>query len=202
MIIKNLAICIFSYLLGSISISILVSKKVYGGDIRAFGSGNAGATNMARNFGLNAGFITLLADMAKAAVAILAGFFLLGDEGLALSGMSCLCGHCFPVFYNFRGGKGVSSGAAIAFAIDWRVGLLAVAAFAVVAFSTRKVSAGSICAALAVFIGSLLFRVCEPKIGLAVFSMCLVIIRHRENIKRLIAGTEADFKLGAGKKTE
>ena len=202
MILKTLALCIFSYLLGSLSLSIIVSKKVFGGDVRKMGSGNAGATNMARVFGLNAGFITLFADMAKAALSMLAGFYLLGDEGLALSGMSCLMGHCFPVFYNFRGGKGVSSGAAIAFAIDWRVGLVAVAAFAAVAFTTRKVSVGSICAALTVFLGAVLFRVSEPKIVLAVFCMCLVIIRHRENIKRLIAGTEADFKPGTRKNTE
>ena len=199
MIVKYIALCIFSYLIGSLSMSIFVSKRLLGGDVRKKGSGNAGATNMARVYGMRAGLFTLLADMAKAALAMFAGYMLLGETGLMLSGISCLLGHCFPLFHNFRGGKGVSSGAAIAFAIDWRIGLLGIVAFAVAACSTRKVSVGSICAAIVIAVCTLLFGMSIQRIILAVFSACLVIIRHRENIKRLLAGTEPDFKAGGAK---
>lgn len=193
---KYFALCVFSYLIGSLSISIFASRRILGGDVRTKGSGNAGATNMARVYGIGPGLLTLLADMAKAAVTMIVGYKLLGENGLMLSGIFCLMGHCFPAYYNFRGGKGVSSGAAVAFALGWRIGLIAAAVFAAVAFSSRKVSPASICAAISIPVTALLFSLSPQRIVLAVFAACLVVLRHRENIKRLIAGTEADFKLG------
>ena len=188
-----------SYLLGCISLSIMMSKKLYGSDVRGMGSGNAGATNMARVFGLNAGIMTLAADAVKAAVAMLAGHLLFGDLGVAIAGIASLIGHCYPVFYSFKGGKGVSVGAAVAFAVDWKVGLFVVACFFIVAFSTKKVSPSSICAALGIVVASLLFKASLPELILAAFGCVLVIYRHKENIKRLIAGTEPNFKPGSRK---
>lgn len=182
------------YLLGSLSMSIILSRAVLGEDVRRKGSGNAGATNMARVYGLKAGALTLGGDVLKASLSMLIGWLLLGDVGLALGGIASLVGHCFPVYYNFRGGKGVSVGAAVALAIDWRVFLSIVLVFALAAFLSKKVSLGSVCAAVAISITSLIFQVSTPKLILAVFGMLLVVFQHRENIKRLINGTEPDFK--------
>jgi len=197
---KVLLAVIAGYLLGSLSFSIMLSKGFLGGDVRGKGSGNAGATNMARVYGMLAGVATLLGDAVKAAVAMLIGHLLMADVGLALAGMSCLLGHCFPVFHGFKGGKGVSVGAAVGFAIDWRVGLLVLLSFLVVALISKKVSLGSICGALAITVGSLIFAVSLPKLLLAVGGMILVIARHKENIGRLIKGTEPNFKPGSRKK--
>lgn len=192
-------LAIVSYILGCVSLSIIVSKKIFGADVRGMGSGNAGATNMARSFGLSAGIVTLLADASKAAIAMVIGKLLLGDLGLAICGTASVLGHCFPVFYGFKGGKGVSVGAAIAFAIDWKVGLFVVVCFAVVAVLTRRVSPASIAACVGIVIACLLFHVSTPKLVMAVFAAILVVYRHKDNIKRLIAGTEPEFKAGSRK---
>lgn len=188
-----------SYLLGCISLSIMLSKKVYGSDVRGMGSGNAGATNMARVFGLNAGILTLLADALKAAVAMFVGNLLFGELGICIAGIASLLGHCYPVLYGFKGGKGVSVGVAVAFAIDWKVGLFVLVCFFLVAFSTKKVSPSSIAGAVAIVVSSLIFKVSTPELVLAAFGCVLVIYRHKENIKRLIAGTEPNFKPGSRK---
>ena len=93
------AIFIGSYLLGSLSLSIIVSSKLFGGDIRGMGSGNAGATNMARVFGWTAGLLTLAGDAAKAIIPMLIANKLAGDVGLAVAGIGCIMGHCFPVLH-------------------------------------------------------------------------------------------------------
>ena len=202
MIVKYAAILIGAYLLGSMSLSIIVSGALFGKDIRTQGSGNAGATNMARVFGWGAGLLTLAGDAAKAVVCMLAGNALAGDVGLALAGMACIFGHCFPVFHNFKGGKGVSVGGVIAFGIDWRVGLCVVGAFLIGALLSKKVSLGSVLGALSITAASFAFGMSAPKIALAVFSMALVVWRHKGNIQRLIAGTEPDFKAHKKDKTE
>ena len=199
MILKTLAIFAVSYVIGSLSLSIIVSGGLFGKDIRSFGSGNAGATNMARVFGWTAGLLTLAGDAAKAIIPMLIANKLAGDVGLALAGLGCILGHCFPVLHGFKGGKGVSVGGALAFGIDWRVGLAVVGSFLLGALLSKKVSVGSICGALAITISSLIFGMSAPKLVLAVVSMTLVILRHRPNIKRLIAGTEPDFRAGKNK---
>lgn len=191
---KYLIIIVGAYLLGSLNISILLSRKLPRGDVRKYGSGNAGATNMARVYGLPAGLTAMLGDMVKAAISMTAGHLLLGDMGVALGGAAVLLGHCFPVFHAFHGGKGVSVGAVMGFAVDWRVGLLVAAGFAVGAFGTKKVSAGSVLGAVMISIGAVAFGVSTPKLILSLFGMCIVIFQHRGNIKRLLNGTEPDFK--------
>ena len=191
------------YLLGSLSSSLILSKLGWGKDVRKHGSGNAGATNMARVFGIGAGLATLAGDMLKAAAAIWLGKTLLGDVGIAVGGCACILGHCFPVFHNFRGGKGISVGAMIGLAIDWRVFVGIVVVFLIVAFLTKKVSAGSLAASVAIMVFALIFRVNTPKLLLAIFAACVAIFQHRSNIKRLADGTEADFKPAEpGKKKE
>ena len=192
-VLRYLIVIIVGYLLGSLSASILLSRTALGGDVREKGSGNAGATNMARVYGLGMGFVTLGCDMLKALAATWLGNFLLGDIGLAVGGICCMLGHCFPVFHKFKGGKGISVGAALGLAIDWRVFVAIVAVFLIAAFLTKKVSFGSVCAAVAITVSSAIFAVGTPKLILAACAMVLAIVQHRANLKRLSEGTEPDF---------
>ena len=188
------------YLLGSLSFSIIISCLFLGRDIRKHGSGNAGATNMTRVFGWVAGVATLAFDVLKALAAMLIGRRLLGDAGVCLGGMAAMLGHCFPLFHHCKGGKGIATGAAIGFMIDWRVGVSIVAAFLIGALISKKVSIGSIAAAITIIPATWIFAPRPSMIALSVFASVLAITRHRENIKRLRAGTEPDFRAGkAGK---
>ena len=188
------------YLLGSLSFSIIISCLFLGRDIRKHGSGNAGATNMTRVFGWVAGVATLAFDVLKALAAMLIGRRLLGDAGVCLGGMAAMLGHCFPLFHHFKGGKGIATGAAIGFMIDWRVGVSIVAAFLIGALISKKVSIGSIAAAVTIIPATWIFAPRPSMIVLSVFASVLAITRHHENIKRLRAGTEPDFRPGkAGK---
>ena len=191
---KYALIALAGYLLGSMSVSILISRLALGGDVRSKGSGNAGATNMARVYGWGMGFLTLGCDMLKAVLACLLGKLLLQDVGLALGGVCCMVGHCFPVFHKFKGGKGISVGAALGLMIDWKVFVGIIAVFLIVAVLSKKVSLGSVSACLAITVLSVAFGVGTPKILLAAFAMCLAIFQHRGNIRRLLDGTEPDFK--------
>ena len=188
------------YLLGSLSFSIIISCLFLGRDIPKHGSGNAGATNMTRVFGWVAGVATLAFDVMKALAAMLIGRRLLGDAGVCLGGMAAMLGHCFPLFHHFKGGKGIATGAAIGFMIDWRVGVSIVVAFLIGALISKKVSIGSIAAAVTIIPATWIFAPRPSMIALSVFASVLAITRHHENIKRLRAGTEPDFRAGkAGK---
>ena len=182
------------YLLGSLSFSIIISCLFLGRDIRKHGSGNAGATNMTRVFGWVAGVATLAFDVLKALAAMLIGRRLLGDAGVCLGGMAAMLGHCFPLFHHFKGGKGIATGAAIGFMIDWRVGVSIVVAFLIGALISKKVSIGSIAAAITIIPATWIFAPRPSMIALSVFASVLAITRHHENIKRLRAGTEPDFR--------
>ena len=195
-VLKVILLILLSYFIGGISVSILLSRFLYGRDVRTCGSGNAGATNMARNFGLKMGLITFLCDAAKAVIAVLLGKALLGDWGICIAGAACLLGHCYPALHGFRGGKGVSVCAVLMWVIDWRVGAAALAVFVLAALLSRKVSLGSVCAAAVLSAAALVLSPGWPKMILAVFCTVTVILRHRENIARLINGTEPDFKPG------
>ena len=192
-VLKYIFICVGGYLLGSVSISIILSRML-GVDVRKKGSGNAGATNMARSFGLVAGFATLAGDFLKAVIVMYVGYRLCGDWGLMAGGVACTTGHCFPIFYEFRGGKGISVGAAIGLAIDWRVFVGIVIVFLIAAFLSKKVSLGSLCAAVAVVVLSFVFAVPLPRLLLAIYAAALAVFQHRSNLKRLSEGTEPDFK--------
>ena len=185
-----------AYCIGSLSFSIFTSKALYGGDIRAEGSGNAGATNMARVHGWGAGLLTLGGDALKAAVCMLAGIALAGELGLCLGAAGCILGHCFPVLHGFKGGKGIAVGGAVGFGIAWPVGACTVGAFLLGALLSKKVSVGSLCGAVAIASSAYFFHVGTPRLILALFCACLAIARHGPNIRRLIAGTEPDFKAG------
>ena len=188
--------CVLGYLLGSISIAILISRHVFHQDVRQSGSGNAGATNVARVFGLGAGVLTFLGGFAKTLLAAWLGSLLGGVIGSCLGAAFALIGHCFPVYYRFRGGKAVSAGAAAALVIDWRIFVLAVAVFALVALLSKTASVSSMSAAGMVAVGTILFAPSTAQLLLGLFTCVLVLFMHRSNIRRLIAGTEPKFHPG------
>lgn len=192
---KYFAAVIVGYLLGSVNFAVMLSSFLQKKDVRAFGSGNAGATNMARTFGLGSGLGTMAGDMAKTALAIILGKLLIGDAGIAFGGLSCLLGHCFPVFYGFKGGKGVAVCGIIFLFASPLFFLVAVAVFLSVAFLSRKVSLGSVSSALA---GALLCWFSPASLCTragAVIAALTVVLMHRANLARLIKGTEPDFVL-------
>ncbi len=193
---KYILAAVIAYLLGSVCSSIPLSKRCKGVDIRTKGSGNAGATNVARVFGIRAGFITLGLDMAKTVAAMLIGQQLCGVMGEAISGAFCIIGHCFPLYFGFKGGKGVSVGAALGLMTGLPVFAVIIAVFLVTAFASRKVSLGSILAAVTLPVASFIFNAPTPLLAMNAFSAVLVVLMHRENIRRLINGTEGDFKPG------
>ena len=190
-----IVVLVAGYVLGSLSFSIILSK-VLGRDIRKEGSGNAGATNMTRVFGWAAGVSTLAFDFLKAFAAMKLGQALLGDVGICLGGIASMTGHCFPVFHDFKGGKGIATGAAVGLMIDWRVFACIVAVFLLVSVLTKKVSLGSVSAAVVIVPATLIFARTGPMLALAVYGMVLAICRHAQNIRRLLNGTEPDFRAG------
>lgn len=219
------------YLLGSVNFSILISKKISGKDIRESGSGNAGATNMLRTHGKKAAVLTLLLDVLKGVIAVGFGNLLanlafyhivpIGTvTGLAveeavyqairiqlpyynlLAGIGAVIGHNFPLYFKFKGGKGVATSLGVILALNWKIALIVlVFAIAIMAI-TRFVSLGSVMAAIIYVAVSLSYMVFSgsftlPRLLFDLFFAALLIFKHRENIKRLLNGTEN--KLGAKK---
>ena len=190
---KIILIALIAYLLGSFCASIPLSRRCCGGDVRLYGSGNAGATNMARVYGLKAGLATLLLDMLKTVAAMLLGEYFMGGAGKAVAGAFCIIGHCFPLYFGFRGGKGVSVGAALGLMTGLPVLGIIMAVFFATAAISRKVSLGSVTAAVSLPLASWLTLAGEEIIMMNVFSAALVVFMHRGNISRRIKGTEPDF---------
>lgn len=199
MILKIFICAVAAYLLGSINSSIIVGRLFGLEDIRKHGSGNAGATNTLRTLGKKAAALTVLGDALKGILAILLARIVGGaDVCMYAAGLCVVLGHNFPIYFGFKGGKGILTSAAVIFMLDWRIGLaVLVISLAVMAVS-KYVSLGSITGAVlfpvAVFVlhrGDYIFFVFAVIMGL------LAVIRHRQNIKRLISGTEN--KLGSKK---
>lgn len=196
MYIEFIVAAALGYLLGSINSSILVGRYIYGVDIRNHGSGNAGATNTLRTLGKTAAVLVILGDLLKGVFAVLAGNEIAGSIGMLFGGFFCIVGHNWPLYFKFKGGKGILTSLAVILTIDWRIGLiLAVVSVAIIALF-RFVSLGSI-------IGSILLPIAFyyipnireiPKNEIVLFSIilsALAVIRHRENIVRLIKGKES-----------
>ena len=183
------------YLLGSINTAIIVSGVMYHDDIRNHGSGNAGFTNMMRNYGKKAAIITFVGDILKTVLAVLIGWCVFGYLTAYIAGLACLIGHIFPVFYNFRGGKGVVCLATILLMLDWRLFLILLAIFIILVLGTKYISAGSvICAMLFPLILNRMndtpFKMIEI---IALVIAVIIVVKHRENIKRIFNGTESKF---------
>ena len=191
---KYLVVAVGAYLLGCISTGLLISKNS-GHDIRQEGSRNIGATNVLRTVGTAEGLLTFAGDFAKAAVAVLLSKAWLGLDGALVAGLMVVIGHNWPVTGGFKGGKGVSCTAGAAVCTFFWQGAASCAFFLVVVFLTRYVSLSSLamCAMFAVLV-SLTEGLWPCGVGAIVLAL-LACWRHKENIKRLLNGTEHKFTL-------
>ncbi|MCI0409272.1 MAG: glycerol-3-phosphate 1-O-acyltransferase PlsY [Acidobacteria bacterium] len=182
---------IAAYLLGAVPCGLLVGKAFGGGDIRRSGSGNIGATNVARSLGPAAGVLTLLLDVSKGALSAWVGGALGGGPGGAsLAGLAAVLGHVFSVYLGFRGGKGVATGLGVFLILDPRATAVAAMVFVGALGATRRVSVGSMLGSISLPL-ALHFRGAPPEFLAAAWACCLLIVyRHRDNLTRLIQGTE------------
>ena len=190
------AIAALAYLVGSLNTALLISKWILKDDVRTHGSGNAGTTNVARTYGARMGLITFAGDFAKTFLAVWLGRTLGGDYGALLAGVFCQFGHCWPVYFGFRGGKGVAAGAAMVLFVDWRVFLVLAAVFLVTFLLFRTISISSLLSALTLpfafwFLrpGNVIYLI------LGVFLACMICFTHRANIRRIFRGEEKKFTL-------
>ena len=200
-------IAILAYCIGSVNFSVIISKKMAGFDVREKGSGNAGSTNMLRSVGKKAAAFTLLCDVLKGVVAIAIAIIIgntvtdLNKELLLqIAGVAVVIGHTFPVFFQFKGGKGVATSLGILLMSNWQIGLICLVFALALMILTRIVSLGSCAAAvlfpvLTLFVNSNYTVLTEGKNGSSYFIYSLilaaiVLYNHRSNIKRLLNGTE------------
>ena len=198
-----IVIAIVAYLIGSINFSVILSKKMAGFDVREKGSGNAGTTNMLRSVGKKAAVITLICDILKGVVSIGISIIvgnIIKDLDKALlvqiAGILVVVGHTFPIFFGFKGGKGVATSLGVILMTNWKIGLICLIFALVLMALTKMVSVGSIAAAilfpvLTIFLTDT-FIVTEGS-NYFIYSILLAILvafNHRENIKRILNGTE------------
>lgn len=198
---------IIAYCIGSVNFSVIISKKVAGFDVREKGSGCAGSTNMLRSVGKKAAAITLLCDILKGviaiAISIIIGNMIDGVDKellLQIAGIAVVIGHTFPVFFGFKGGKGVATSLGILLMSNWKIGLICLVFALVIIALTRMVSLGSCGAAilfpvLTLFINDSYTVLTDGKKGsvyliYSVILAAIVLYNHRSNIKRLLNGTE------------
>lgn len=217
-----------AYLLGSLNSAIIVTKITAKEDIRSYGSGNAGATNVLRSQGKLPALLTTAGDLLKSIIAVLIGGWLLQDLNLVytglesyrvspigaelvgryLAGFFCIIGHLFPLYFGFRGGKGVLTTLGMMLILDWRVALICLGFFIVTVLISRMVSLGSVIAAALLPVFTYIFRTFVEHqttgvvwfcTSMAVLIAAILIIKHIPNIKRIAAGTESKLSFG-GKK--
>ena len=198
---------LIAYVIGSINFSVIFSKKFAGFDVREKGSGNAGSTNMLRSVGKGAAALTLICDILKGVVAIsiaiiLGNMFKDTNKELLvqIAGIAVVIGHTFPIFFGFKGGKGVATSLGILLMSNWQIGLICLVFALILMILTRMVSLGSCAAAvlfpvLTLFINDNYTVLTEGKNGTTyfIYSLILAIIvlfNHRSNIKRILNGTE------------
>ena len=206
-------IALIAYAIGSVNFSVIISKKMAGFDVREKGSGNAGSTNVLRTVGKKAAAITLVCDILKGVVAILVALVigLFAKESskailVEVAALAVVLGHTFPIFFEFRGGKGVATSLGIILLINWKIGLICLVFALTLMALTRMVSLGSISASvlfavLTMFITDSYVAGIEHDFSFVVFGVLLaafVIFNHRSNLKRILNGTEN--KLGSKKK--
>ncbi|MEP6769411.1 MAG: glycerol-3-phosphate 1-O-acyltransferase PlsY [Acidobacteriota bacterium] len=188
---RALGFVALSYLLGSISFAVLLVRWKTGTDIRSEGSGNAGATNVLRAHGKGLGLLVALFDVAKGAAAVLLMRLVSSDpRAAAAAALAAILGHVFPVFYDFRGGKGVATAVGAFLALIPIPTLVCVAAFVVIVALTRYVSLGSIVGMSLLPAVAGLFHAPLPAVAVAALAAVLIVFKHLENLKRLVAGTE------------
>ena len=220
---------IIAYLIGSINPAILITKLTTGKDIRMMGSGNAGFTNVLRSVGKGPAIATIICDYLKGIIAVLIGWWIFSaltvtnevapaeyvKYGRYLAGVCVILGHAFPIYFKFKGGKGVVTANALMLVVDWRVFLLVTGTFLIIFLCTKIISLGSVCGAalypaytllVTYFLdylpnlgtpNELRFRFVLISTGCAFLVGAIVIIMHRENLQRLFNGEEKRIKAKA-----
>jgi glycerol-3-phosphate acyltransferase PlsY len=206
---SHLAIPFAAYLLGSIPFGLLLTKLFGGGDVRKAGSGNIGATNVARVAGPLAGILTLILDTAKGAAAVWLAARVTNDSAtwMIIAAFAVLLGHCFPVWLKFKGGKGVATALGVFLALSPLAAVSALLLFILSVVYWRYVSLGSVAAAAAMPL--LIYFLWAPghappiiiDVGTLAIAL-LVIYKHDGNLQRLVDGTEPRFSFGKKKETE
>ncbi len=203
---KLVFIAVVSYLLGSFNFGVILSKSMKKEDVRDSGSGNAGTTNMMRTYGKMWGILTIAGDILKVVLAIWIAFKIIPVEEFSVTldnvsdypqvvlksfaGLFAVFGHIFPCYFRFKGGKGVATSGGMVIVIDWRIALILLVIFAVTILITKYVSLGSILMAIfyPVFIG--IFYKDIVLVSIALVFTVIVVVAHRENVKRLVNHTE------------
>lgn len=191
----KVAFLLGTYLIGSIPFAYIIVKAVKGIDIRTVGSGNAGATNVARVLG-KWGFISVLVlDMLKGYIPIFVAYRCFGQETIVLLvTLAAVLGHTFTIFLSFKGGKGVATAAGAFFALVPFEMFIALGVFLMIFAITRMVSAASIIAATALFVSVLFFEKWNALIVFTAIIVAFVIFKHRSNISRILSGQESRFE--------
>ena len=194
-------VAIIAYLIGSINFSVILSKKMAGFDVREKGSGNAGTTNMLRSVGKKAAAITLVCDILKGVIAILIAMLMNkifpnsnGALLVQIAGVAVILGHTFPIFFKFKGGKGVATSLGVLIMSNWQIGLICLVFALILIILTQMVSVGSIAAAilypvLTIFIPQN-YIIPGNYIIYSIVLAVIIVFNHRENVKRLLSGTE------------
>lgn len=227
LILRTVCTVVFAYLIGSLNPAILLTRAFARQDIRTLGSGNAGFTNVLRSVGTLPAVLTILCDFLKGVIAVLIGWWLFSTMevtndvapieyvkyGGYLAGMFTIIGHAFPLYFGFKGGKGVVTTAAMMAVVDWRVFLICFSCFLIVFLITRIISLGSMVGAsmypivtcLILYFGDYLpsigtedelrFRFVMISTAFAMVVAVMVVIMHRENIKRLLKGEEKKLRV-------
>lgn len=208
-------IAIIAYAIGSVNFSVLISRKMAGFDIRDKGSKNAGTTNVLRNVGKKAAALTLLCDILKGVIAIIIALIttnFVSDVNkailLELAAFFVVVGHTFPIFFEFRGGKGVATSLGVLLVINWKIGLICLVFAIFQMILCRMVSLGSISAAVLFPVLTVFIHDCyltEWNISYVVFGIAMalfVIFNHRANVKRLMNGTENRISFKKKENTE
>ena len=191
---KYIAVCLFAYLCGSFNTSIFISKHLYGIDVRNYGSGNAGATNTLRTLGVKKAFVVLLGDIVKVVVPVLAARWAGIVYPELIAGSFAVIGHSKPIYYGFKGGKGVATSLGVLIMSNWQIGLICLVFALILIVLTQMVSVGSIAAAVLYPVLTLFIPqnyIAEGNYLIySILLAVLIIFNHRENVKRLLNGTE------------
>ena len=196
-------IAVIAYAIGSINFSVIISRKLAGFDVREKGSGNAGSTNVLRSVGKKAAVLTLVCDILKGVVSVLIAvvigwIFKDSDKALLvqIAGVLVVVGHTFPIFFEFKGGKGVATSLGVLLIINWQIGLICLVFALVLMALTKMVSVGSVGAAILYPVLTLFIHnnyLVSDGSGYLIFSIImalLVAFNHRANIQRILNGTE------------